>query len=196
MKFIRSRKFDLEGDLRAYRAEPSSDFTKALAAEVRSRPAERTRLGRVGLAIALSGLIVVALASFGGVGYASSAASHAAKKPTVAKQVRIVTKSAAQAQYGPFQPPATPKAEPKATGQAAPVLKPPKAKVTATAAPKATPKAVAAGAAKAEKAPTVTSSQLPFTGLALWIPLAAGLMLIAFGLVLRTRGRRHGSSAH
>ena len=76
------RPLDLEGKLRASRPQPRADFVKALAAEVRTAPRERTRAGRFGLAIALSGLILVVLASFGGIGYASSAASHAVKKPT------------------------------------------------------------------------------------------------------------------
>ena len=164
--FKNRRQLDLERELRASRARPRADFVEALADEVRSRPAERSRLGRVGLAFALSGLIVVALASFGGIGYASSAASHAVKKPAVKHGVN----SAARAQYGHFTPKATPKAKPHAQ----------------------------AAAAQAQKivAPKATKAQLPFTGLALWVPLAFGLMLIAFGLVLRTRGRRRDSGAH
>ena len=63
---------------------PRAEFARALADEVRSRGPARTPLARVGLALALSGLIVVALASFGGIGYASSSASHAVKKPAEA----------------------------------------------------------------------------------------------------------------
>jgi hypothetical protein len=165
-------KFDLEGELRASRPQPRVDFARALADEVRSRPTERSRLGRVGLSLALSGLIVVALASFGGVGYASSTASQAVKKverATTPKHVRIVSNSAAQAQYAPFTPP-----KPKA--QAA--------------------RATASARAQAAAPPKVTTSQLPFTGLALWVPLAIGLLMIAFGLVLRTRSRRRSSGAH
>jgi len=170
MRYFKNRRqLDLEGELRANRAQPRADFVEALAGEVRSRPAERTRLGRVGLAFALSGLIVVALASFGGIGYASSAASHAVKKPTVAKHVQVAN-SAASAQYVHYTPKATPKAKPHAQAAAAQAQK--------TVAPKA------------------TKAQLPFTGLALWVPLAFGLMLIAFGLVLRTRGRRRDSAVH
>jgi hypothetical protein len=163
------RRFDLEGELRANRSEPRADLVKEIAAEVRSRPAERSRLGRVGVALALSGLIVVALASFGGIGYASSAASHAVKKPTVAKHAKA-SASAASAQYGNFTPKVTQKAKPAAKAQ------------------------VAAQAKVKPAAPT--AAKLPFTGLALWVPLAAGLMLIATGLVLRTRGRRQSPGVH
>lgn len=167
-------KFDLEGELHASRPQPRVDFARALADEVRSRPTGRSRLGRVGLALALSGLIVVALASFGGVGYASSTASQAVKKverATTPKHVRIVSNSAAQAQYAPFTPP-----KPKLKAQAA--------------------RATASARAQAAGPPKVTTSQLPFTGLALWVPLAIGLLMVAFGLVLRTRSRRRSSGAH
>jgi hypothetical protein len=163
-------KVDLERELRANRAQPRADFARALGDEVQTRRAsERSPMGRVGLALALSGLIVVAFASFGGIGYASSTASHAVKKPTA---VRVVKSSAAHAQYAVFTPP------------------------TAKAKAKAEPQAAAAAVKSQKAAPKVTSSQLPFTGLTLWVPLAIGLMLISLGLVLRTRGRRRHSGAH
>ena len=159
-------KFDIENELREGRPKPRGDFASALADQARSHPTERTRLGRVGVAMALSGLIVVALASFGGIGYASSSASHAKKQPT-AKHITVVTHSAASAQYKPFKPP-----KPASAG----VLAPPK-----------TP-------APAQAAAAPTQAQLPFTGLALWIPLAIGLAMIAVGLTVRTRARRRGSN--
>lgn len=161
-------KFDIEKELHAGRSRPPAELARALADEVRSsRGTTRSPLGRVGPALALSGLIVVALASFGGIGYASSSASHAVKKPAK-HAVPEVTKSAAHAQYARFTPPSKPK---------------PQATVTRAAAG-----AQAAGAAKA------TSAQLPFTGLALWVPLATGIVLISLGLVLRTRGRRRDTT--
>jgi hypothetical protein len=167
---MKHKKFDLQGELRAGRSKPRAEFAKAVADEVRnSRETARSPFGRVGLALALSGLIVVALASFGGIGYASSSASHAVKKPTK-HVVREVTKSAAHAQYAPFTPPAKPKPEPQINESGG------------------TASAQAAGAPKA------TSSQLPFTGLALWVPLSAGIVLISLGLVLRTRGRRRDTA--
>ena len=172
MKHKKFGKFNPERELRANRSQPRVDFARTLADEVRTSGAEtRSPLGRVGLALALSGLIVVALASFGGIGYASSAASHAVKKPTVAK-ARVATKSAASAQYAPFTPP-----------KAEVVVKEPKEAAAAVKVQTAAPKA--------------TSAQLPFTGLALWVPLAIGLVLISLGVVLRTRGRRrHSGAAH
>ena len=175
---MKHNKFDLESELRANRSQPRADFARGLADEVRSTgAATRSPLGRVGLALALSGLIVVALASFGGMGYASSAARHAVKKPAVAKHAQKPSTSAAQAQYAPFTPPT-----------AKPKLTPPTGETTESG--------TAAAGTGQSGAPKATSSQLPFTGLALWVPLAIGLMLISLGLVLRTRGRRRQTGAH
>jgi hypothetical protein len=164
---MKPRKFDLESELRTGRAAPRGDFTQALVDEVRNSGPARSPLTRVGLALALSGLIVVALASFGG-GYASSSASHAAKKPTK-QHVRSVKTSAAHAQYARFTPPAKPKPT-TGTNDAA--------GTEATSTP----------------APQVKSAQLPFTGLALWVPLVFGLAIVSIGLVLRTRGRRRDAT--
>jgi hypothetical protein len=158
-------KFDLESELRAGRSKPRAQFASALAGEVRGATG-RARQSRIGLTLALSGLVVVAVVSFGGIGYAST------NKPAAVKHSAT---SAATAQYGNFTPKTktlTPKAKP---------------------APKA--RAQVAAQTKTKQAPKPTA-QLPFTGLALWIPLAVGLVLIALGLVLRTRGRRHGPAAH
>ena len=167
-------KFDLEGELHASRPRPRGDFARALAEEVRSRPTERTRLGRAGLALALSGLIMVALASFGGISYASSAGlacrEEAGRGTARADRVALGCTGAVHVARN-----AEGEAEARNEG----------------------PTATALGQTKTQAAaPAVTSSQLPFTGLTLWVPLAIGLALLAFGLVLRTRARGRGSSAH
>ena len=170
---MKNRKFDLETELRTGRAAPRGEFTQALVDEVRNSGQARSPMTRVGLALALSGLIVVALASFGGIGYASSSASHAAKKPTK-QHVRSVKTSAAHAQYAPFTPPAKPKPTTGTNG---------------------TQTGGAAGTeAASPPAPQVKSAQLPFTGLALWVPLVFGLAIVSIGLVLRTRGRRRDAT--
>lgn len=209
MKFDRIDR-RLEAELRASRPQPRVDFAQALTDEVRTCSApERSPRGRVGLAIAISGLILVALASFGGIGYASSAASHAVKKAVkkqaVPQHVWIVEKprTAAAAQYCPPECPAVPitPSTPPQTNPVTPPTAKPKAAVkaaTAKATVKATAKKQGVAVAKVQQtaAPKVASSQLPFTGLALWVPLAIGLTLIAFGLILRTRSRRRHSEAH
>jgi hypothetical protein len=153
--------FDLEGELNAGRSRPRAEFVASLSGDVRGR----VRRSRIGLTLALCGLMIVAVASFGGIGYA------AGSQP---KQ----SDSSASAQYTPYTPKQTATFTPKVT------------KVKAKAAVKAEATAVTPKAA----APANTS-QLPFTGLALWVPLAIGLLLVASGVLLRTRARRHGSSA-
>jgi hypothetical protein len=147
---LNDERFDLEGELHEGRARPRSEFVASLAEDVRGR----ARRSRVGLMLAMAGLVIVAVASFGGIGYAASNTS-------------------ASAQYAPYTPKHT------AMGNKAVQS----SKQSAAKAPAAT------------KAPTATSSELPFTGLALWVPLAIGLMLIAFGVIVRTRARRHGARA-
>ena len=157
-----NERFDLEGELNAGRSRPRAEFVTSLAGDVRGR----VRRTRIGMTLALCGLMIVAVASFGGIGYA------AGSKP--AKQ----NNSSASAQYAPYTPKQTAQFAPKVTKAKAAV----KAEATAVA-----PKAAA---------PANTSAQLPFTGLALWVPLAIGLLLIGSGVLLRTRAKRHGPSAH
>ena len=154
-----NERIDLEGELKAGRSGPRAEFVTSLAGDVRGR----VRRSKIGLTLALCGLMIVAVASFGGIGYA------AGSKPAKSN-------SSASAQYGPYTPKQTAQFDPKVTKAKAAV----KAEATAVA-PKAAP---------------AHSSQLPFTGLALWVPLAIGLLLIGSGVLLRTRARRHGSSAH
>ena len=164
---MKDERFDLEGELNAGRSRPRAEFVTSLAGDVRGR----VRRSRMGLTLALCGLMIVAVASFGGIGYAAG--------NTPAKQ----SNSSASAQYAPYTPKQTAHFAPKVT------------KVKAKAAVKAEATAVAPKAA-APKAAARRTSQLPFTGLALWVPLAIGLLLIGSGVLLRTRARRHGSSAH
>ena len=176
----------LEGDLRASRPAPRADFAQALGNEVRSHTAPERTGGRLGLAVALAGLIVVAIASFGGISYASS------KKQVQPQHVWILEKpnSAAAAQYCPPDcTTTTTETEVAPIEKAAPIQKTLKPK---TVTPKTTE---GVGAVQGQlAAPKVASSQLPFTGLALWVPLAIGLLLVAFGLGLRMRARQRDAA--
>jgi hypothetical protein len=149
-----SERFDLENELRAGRSQPRSEFVSSLASDVRGR----VRRTRVGMTLALTGLVIVAVASFGGIGTAATSKSN-----TPAKSA-----TAASAQYKTFIP-KTAKKQSAGANEAAQA--------------KATPKPAA----------TAPSTQLPFTGLALWVPLAVGLVLIALGVAVRTRAKRHGA---
>ena len=180
---MKDERFDLEGELRAGRSRPRDEFATALAGEVRGVSA-RNRQSRYGMRLSIAGLAIVAVASFGGISYA---AGH----------------NAADAQYDqPAIPITTQTVTTKANTPAANVpFTPPKAKVTPKvhkAKKNAVHRVQTAGAVKASNVSpkVVKSGQLPFTGLALWIPLAFGLVLIAAGVTLRTKARRRGPAAH
>jgi hypothetical protein len=106
MRYWRRRHggLDLEAELRAGRPEPADEFTRRLEARVRNH--QRTRVGslRVAFVGALTALMLLALASVGGVGYASSAAQDAAVsvKRVVAPQdvITVLKRSPAIDQYG------------------------------------------------------------------------------------------------
>jgi hypothetical protein len=161
----------LEREMARLRPEPQREFVDALLNDVEGRKPRRG-FGKVGVALALTGLMLVAFASFGGVGYASSTASKAIKKvETIVRSnqpshATTGATSASTAQYGPFTPP-TPKPKP--------TPKPPSGGTQGAMTPPATPPA---------------SQGLPFTGLALWIPVVLGLALFLLGLGLRRIARR------
>jgi hypothetical protein len=104
--------FDLEAELRAGRPEPAPEFVHRLEARVRHDG--RTRAGslRVAFVGALTTVMLLALASVGGMGYASSSVRDAAvsvKRVVAPKDVITVLKrGAALDQYG--APRATPRA--------------------------------------------------------------------------------------
>jgi hypothetical protein len=207
---------ELGRELRRNRPQPRKDFLDSLVAAVHGRPADAQRRGslRGGLALSLTGLMVVAIASFGGVGYARSVASDAIKKVdragTQKRPAAVQAPTSAQAQYGQFTPPSTTPIAPTTTGQQ---FTPPKASSKAKGAGKGTGTSKGKGNAQAAGAQTnagtavagqtgsnlpasgQTGSNLPFTGLALWIPMALGALLIAAGLALRSRGRKADKTA-
>ena len=80
MRYWRRRHegLDLEAELRAGRPEPAPEFTRRLEARVRNDGRSRVGSLRVAFVGALTAVMLLALASVGGVGYASSAAQDAA----------------------------------------------------------------------------------------------------------------------
>jgi len=105
MRYWRKRHeaLDLEAELRAGRPEPASEFITRLEARVRNDG--RTRVGslRVAFVGALTAVMLLALASVGGVGYASSAATDAAvsvkRVVAPADVINVLRKSPAIDQY-------------------------------------------------------------------------------------------------
>lgn len=111
MRYWRRRHepFDLEAELKASRPEPSPEFVHKLEGRVRARG--RTRVGgslRVAFVGALTAVMLVTLASVGGVGYAASAGEDAVvsikRVVTPREVVKVLKRSAAIDQYGPKKP--------------------------------------------------------------------------------------------
>jgi hypothetical protein len=207
---------ELEGHLRSLRAEPRPELVERLTSEVLTASRGlRSPWRRLGVAVALTGLMIVAVASFGGVSYGSSAARQAVKQvfhpqqpPAQHRKARtLASTSAADAQYGHFTPPTTPKTPsgggPTTSGGGGKTSHGGGSSGTggktggggksgATGGQSGTTGGTGVGGATSGtgtgNAPT--TSTLPFTGLALWIPLAIGLLLIGVGVALRVHARR------
>ena len=100
---FRSRKEhrDLEAALRANRPVPRDEFVASLTERIGSTPEPR-RYGslRLGLVGGLTAAMLVALASFGGLGYAAAGAASAADKIQRVAGPATVERSSAQDQYG------------------------------------------------------------------------------------------------
>ncbi len=107
MRYWRKRHeaFDLEAELRAGRPEPAPEFVHRLEARVRLDG--RTGAGslRVAFVGALTAVMLLAVASVGGVGYASSSVRDAVvsvKRVVAPKDViTVLRRGAALDQYGP-----------------------------------------------------------------------------------------------
>ncbi|HET8652131.1 MAG TPA: hypothetical protein VFM13_06120 [Gaiellaceae bacterium] len=105
MRYWRRRHegLDLEAELRAGRPEPAQEFTRRLEARVRNDGRSRVGSLRVAFVGAVTAVMLLALASVGGVGYASSAAQDAAvsvgRVVTPDDVITVLKRSSAQDQY-------------------------------------------------------------------------------------------------
>jgi hypothetical protein len=105
MRYWRKRHegFDLESELRAGRPEPTPELISRLEARVRNDGRFRAGSLRVAFVGALTAVMLLALASVGGVSYASSAARDAAVsvQRVVAPNdvIEVLKRSPAQDQY-------------------------------------------------------------------------------------------------
>lgn len=105
MRYWRKRHegLDLETELRANRPEPAPELISRLEARVRDDGRSRVGTLRVAFVGALTGVMLLALASVGGAGYASSAARDAAvsvKRVVAPKDlVTVLKRSPAIDQY-------------------------------------------------------------------------------------------------
>ena len=101
MRWSRKRQTALDAALLARRAEPRPEFVTAIVDRVGASPKAVGSL-RLAFAGGLTAALLVALASFGGLGYAAAGASSLAgsvQRVTGTEQPRTVAESAAQAQY-------------------------------------------------------------------------------------------------
>jgi len=155
----------LENRLRSARPAPDENFVRSVVSRTTEAPTPRP-WSRLAFAGAVSALIVGTLASFGGVGYATSGATStysAVKQIVVQHKLSVrVTKSSASSQYpGTPQPPQN---EPAAS--------------------QSNVKGSAVGQVAAAKT-------LPFTGVSLLLTVLIGSSLFLLGLILRRRERGH-----
>jgi hypothetical protein len=109
MRYWRRRQepFDLEAELRASRPEAAPELVQRIEARVREDGRTRRSSLRVAFVGALTAVMLLALASVGGAGYASTAARDAVdsvKRVVTPKEVvKVLKRSSAKQQYGPKQ---------------------------------------------------------------------------------------------
>jgi len=102
-----NREDDLERELRARRPEPRPELVEEIARMVgRERPRRSDRPIRLGVAVAFSAAMLIALGAFGGLSYAANGVSHAVSSAVHAiapaqpvKFVPAPAESSAMAQY-------------------------------------------------------------------------------------------------
>ena len=105
-RFRKRRESDLEAELRSRRPVPRDELVRSIVADVEeSRRTTRSGL-RLAFAGALTAAMLVALAGFGGLGYAANSVRSATAvvqkvvKPKPKKTVSIASHTPAQSQYG------------------------------------------------------------------------------------------------
>jgi hypothetical protein len=167
------RHWELEAALRSHRGEPSTKLVTELSERIRTQPLGHSRAwSRLAFAAGLSVFILGTFASFGGLGYAASGATHtydAVKQVVVKHKLTVAVHSSASAQY-----PSSPKKV-----QAHHAVKKPTTPTTPRQ-----PTAV--------KQSPPPSNTLPNTGLSLLGTFVASIALIGAGIGLRRRERRDG----
>jgi hypothetical protein len=95
---------DLEARLGANRPEPPVDLLQSLSLQIEEtrRDLRRRTFFRLGPAVAITAVLLGALASFGGLSYAASGTAHAAKavkSVVTSSEPRTLKQSAARDQY-------------------------------------------------------------------------------------------------
>ena len=88
-RFRQSEHHEVEAELRNYRPEPRPAFLAALTADVHERMRRPNLARRAALVTALTVAILAVFATFGGIGYTSSAATNAIKVSNIERLVGV-----------------------------------------------------------------------------------------------------------
>jgi hypothetical protein len=206
----------LDGELVKHRAAPRDEFLAGLVRQIEG-PARRSRRAGVGALVVAAGLALVALSASGAAGldYSSTAVRKIASVVHLdqSRQIQRPT-SPSRAQYGPVPVPPYPPSKGGSNPPQPPTTTPPNNNGGGSFTPPEKPGSGTSnpgsgtsnpgsgetpggsgveGASGSGNPSSSGSGGLPFTGLALWVPVAAGLGLVALGFGIR-RGTRRDSS--
>jgi hypothetical protein len=207
---IPNQSAEVENELVRNRPAPRDDFVAGLARSIGSRR-QRARAGRLGLATAMAGLVLIALGATGGAGYAYSGATSAVNHVASAihlNQSNPVSRpnSSSGAQYGPVPVPPCPSKNPNCskggggTGGGGSGGGGNGGGGNGGGGGSSSGGGGTAGQSGGSNGQPGTTGNvsgttqnngtgLPFTGLSLIVPVLLGAALIGFGIVLRRRGR-------
>lgn len=186
----------LERMLQRSRPEAPEALVESIAARVEATARRQPMLfapSRI-FALVLTLAMFGALASFGGISYAASAAQHAVsavKRVSAPNPIVNAVQTPAQRQYGkPGKPPACKKNQARVNGKCVPKCKSNQRRVNGKCARRggvkgATKTIVSGGVEGASATISSSSGNLPFTGFDLMLVIGGGLLLVLVGGALR-----------
>lgn len=198
----RNRKNERDGLdrlLRSSRPVASERLVESVSAIVRNSSPQRFRVApRRAFALVFTLAMFGALASFGGISYAASAAHQAVsavKRVAAPNPIVKAVRTPAQLQYTPGTPPTCKKNQVRVNGKCVPKCKSNQRRVNGKCARrsgiKSASKTIVASGVKGANATSISGagvssgSDLPFTGFDLMLMIGGGLLLVLVGGGLR-----------